>query len=65
MAAVWGRGTEQVQPGPHWSSVPPAGQIIQTLSEEEAREVEETYAGQCNPAAHRPWLSDAAPGLAG
>lgn len=65
MVAAWGRGNEQVQPGPHWSSGPPAGQIIQTLSEEEAGEAEEPYAGECNPTAQRPWLSDVAPGLVG
>ncbi|XP_060252222.1 uncharacterized protein LOC121816086 isoform X2 [Ovis aries] len=46
-------------PGPPWAreallgpvrrSVPPAGQIIQTLGAEEAREMDEVHAGQCKP----------------
>lgn len=56
MGTVWGRGSEQVQRGPLVlcgpvrRSVPPAGQIIQTLGAEEAREMDEVHAGQCKPA---------------
>lgn len=35
--------------GPVRRSVPPAGQIIQTLDAEEAGEAEEARAGQCEP----------------
>ena len=59
---VQGRGTEQVQwapCGPVRRSVPPAGQIIQTLDAEEAGEAEEARAGQCETGLHpvpQSWL---------
>lgn len=55
MVGAQGRGAEQVQRGPLVlcgpvrRSVPPAGQIIQTLGAEEAGEAEEARAGQCEP----------------